>query len=233
MSDEHYIPAARWHWLTPLFDPVISLTMREGRLRGMVVDEVLAGDPKTVLDLGCGTGTLLLRLARAAPDSCLIGLDPDPDVLRRAREKTHAAGATIELVEGMGDAIPFDDASVDCVVSSLVFHHLAADVKARTLAEARRVLRPEGRLVVMDYGRPQDPLMRVAFLSVQLLDGFASTSSNVRGELPSLIAAAGFDARTVGRLRTVSGSLELLAAMPARGHERTVVSSAAQQTVSR
>jgi ubiquinone/menaquinone biosynthesis C-methylase UbiE len=120
----------------------------------------------------------------------------------------------VELLTRMADAIALEDASVDCGVSTLVFHHLAPDTKARAVAEIKRVLRPDGRLVIADCGGPLDPLMRVAFLFVQLLDGFQTTRQHVAGEFPDLIAQAGFEVSTIDRLRTISGTLELLGATP-------------------
>jgi ubiquinone/menaquinone biosynthesis C-methylase UbiE len=221
MSDERYIPAAGRRVLTPLFDPVMAVTTRERRWRRAVVDEALASSPGTILDVGCGTGTLAVQLAQRAPDTRVIGLDGDPVILKRAAAKAHAAEVEVELTDGLADSIPLDDASVDCAVSTLVFHHLGPDTKARALAEIRRVLRAGGRLVIADYGSPHDPLMRVAFFYVQLLDGFANTRQHAAGELPELIAEAGFDVQTIGRLRTMSGTLELLSAAITRSGARS------------
>jgi hypothetical protein len=98
-----------------------------------------------------------------------------------------------------------------------LFDHVAA-VAVRDRAIKRRVLRPGGRLVVGDLGRPQDPLMRVAVrLTVQVLDGISTTLLNVRGGLPQVLAGAGL--RTVAvrdRVRTPTGTYEIVtAAAPA------------------
>jgi hypothetical protein len=75
------------------------------------------------------------------------------------------------------------------------------------------VLQPDGRIVVADWGRPHGPLMRAAFLGVQLLDGFATTRDHAAGRLPSLLAQAGFGSVEVGRRwRTLWGSLEITTA---------------------
>jgi SAM-dependent methyltransferase len=77
----------------------------------------------------------------------------------------------------------------------------------------RRVLRPGGLLVIGDWGRPHDPLMRAAFVPVQLLDGVSNTRGNVEGRVPALMEAAGFTGVTqVHRLRTVFGTFEVLTA---------------------
>jgi ubiquinone/menaquinone biosynthesis C-methylase UbiE len=78
------------------------------------------------------------------------------------------------------------------VVNSLFFHHQNLESKRPALAEIGRVLQPVGELHIADWGRPVNPLMRVALLSVQLLDGFKTTRDNVAGRLPELITQAGY-----------------------------------------
>lgn len=114
---------------------------------------------------------------------------------------------------GLATALPQPDASCDRVVMSLVLHHLASADKVAAISEAARVLRPGGRLHVADWGRPRDPLMKVAFLVVRTLDGFSNTREHAAGILPDLIQDGGFaEPQLRTRLRTAWGSLELLSA---------------------
>jgi ubiquinone/menaquinone biosynthesis C-methylase UbiE len=199
---------------TPLYDTVNAVAMRQGRWRPRLVERALgSGAPLRILDLGCGTGEMALAIARISPDVKLIGVDGDADVLERAAAKARAEGIELELHEALADRLPLPDANVDCVVSTLMFHHLVPSAKRAALAEARRVLVPGGRLLVCDIGRASDPLMRAAFFAVQLLDGFPNTSEHARGELPEIISHAGFSAVTVfGRYRTGGGTLDLIEA---------------------
>lgn len=209
-----YIPALRFHRLTPLFDAVAALAVRDRTIKRRVLASAAITTGEQVLDVGCGTGTLAVAAARAAPDVNVTGLDADPAILAKARRRAATSALEIEFDEGRSTALPYPDASFDLVLSTLFFHHLDDDQKHQTTAELVRVLRPGGRVVVGDLGRPQDPLMRVAVLAtVQLVDGFATTSLNVRGELPDVLGAGGLRAVTVrDRLRTPTGSYEITTA---------------------
>ena len=208
------MPAAGRRWLNATYDPMLALTMRERRFRTDLIERVLAAAPRTVLDVGCGTGTLAIRLAQCAPGMRVIGLDGDAAILDRAAVKAEAASVELELLHALADDIPLEDASVDCVVCSLVLHHLFPAGKRIALSEMRRVLTPDGRLLVADWGEPQDPLMRLAFFAVRLLDGFSNTREHAAGQLPEIITAAGFRVHSFARLRTAWGSLLTLTADP-------------------
>lgn len=203
-----FLPALRFQALTPLFDTVLATTMRERRFKRALLSQAQIVADDAVLDLGAGTGTLAIQCKRQHPAAAVTGLDADPRILGRAREKAAAAGVEVTFVEGMSDALPFADKSFDRVLSTLFFHHLMPDVKRHTLAEVARVLRPGGRLHVADWGKPGDPAMAALFSFVRLFDGFAVTADNARGALPKLFEDAGLhEARQIGQIRTVGGTL--------------------------
>jgi SAM-dependent methyltransferase len=212
--NDRFVPALRFRLLTPLFDPLVAVTTRERHFKGRVLDRAEVRDGERVLDLACGTGTLALHVLERAPGADVAGLDGDPAILERARAKAAGAGAEISFDEGLSTELPYEDRSFDVVLSTLFFHHLSDDAKRRSADEIQRVLRPGGRLVVADWGRPQDPLMRVvAFLGVQLLDGFSNTNSNLAGALPGILAGAGLEEVDVSdRIRLLFGTLEVLTA---------------------
>jgi ubiquinone/menaquinone biosynthesis C-methylase UbiE len=225
VSDEpRYVPAAGIDALTGVYDVGVRLTMREGRWRRLIVDEIATIDPRVVLDVGCGTGTLTIAAANELREARVVGLDGDRKVLDLARRKE--GSERVAWMEGLADELPFGDGEVDALVTTLVFHHLPLGIKRAALTEARRVLRPGGRLVVADWGKPQDPVMSAAFIVLQCLDGFANTSDNRRGLVPQLITEAGFDGlRVLRRLRTVGGTFEVMAAeAPEAGPQRDVSS---------
>ena len=124
---------------------------------------------EVVLDLGCGAGidTLLAALA-VGPAGKAVGLDMTPEMVERARR--HAVEmklANVEILEGLIEEIPLPDASVDVVVSNGVLN--LSTRKSRVLAEAMRVLRPGGRLSIVDFvldeALPEDVLKSPAALA--------------------------------------------------------------------
>jgi ubiquinone/menaquinone biosynthesis C-methylase UbiE len=209
-----FIPALGFHRLTPLFDLVAAVAVRDRAIKRRVLERVAIASGEDVLDVGCGTGTLALAAAHAAPSVRVTGLDADPSILAQAEKKAAAAGRDIRFDQGRSTALPYADASFDLVLSTLFFHHLPDDAKRQSATELVRVLRPGGRLVVGDLGRPQDPLMRVAVrVTVQLFDGVTTTALNVRGQLPDVLAGVGLEAVTVhDRVRTPTGSYEIMTA---------------------
>jgi ubiquinone/menaquinone biosynthesis C-methylase UbiE len=216
-SDERFVPAAGYAPLTRFYDPFMALTMRESRWRPALVARAVAALPErgTAVDIGAGTGAVTLRLARARPDATIIAVDPDATALDIARAKRGADA--VDWREGRADAMPMEEGSADVVVMSLVLHHLAPAAKRAALAEARRVLRPGGSLLVADWGAPRGPLPRAGFALVRMLDGFDGTRDHGAGLLPARIAEAGLTTpRVWKRLPTVWGTLELLEAHPAR-----------------
>ncbi|MBY0422297.1 MAG: class I SAM-dependent methyltransferase, partial [Parvularculaceae bacterium] len=143
------------------------------------------------------------------------GIDPDPDVLRRARSKAAAAGAKIEFHEGFLTGEFLDGKKpFDVVTSSLVFHQVPLAGKRDLLSKMRRTLQPAGRLVIADYSLQRTLLMRRLFRgTVQSLDGIDDTQPNADGVLPELINEAGFAGiREVRVIPTATGSISILSA---------------------
>ncbi len=193
--------------------------MRESTFKPKLIEQLGLDASRRVLDLGCGTGTLTLLLKQACPEAEVIGLDIDPKVLRAARNKAEKKGMNIPFHQGMSDELPYPDRSFDRVVASLMFHHLTYENKRRTLHEVFRILKPQGELHIADWGKAQNGLMRLAFLSIQFLDGFKTTADHVKGILPQLIKDSGFvDVEETDRFMTLYGTLSLYRAnKPANG----------------
>lgn len=213
-NDNEYISALKFDLLTPFYDFLIRHTIRENTFKQKLVQEVGLKAGQKALDLGCGTATLSILLKQEYPDSEISGIDGDAKILQIAQNKIKKVGETIALQQGLVYNLPYLNNSFNKVISSLVFHHLTIDDKVQTLKEIFRILRPSGELYIADWGKPKNFFLRVAFLSIQLLDGFTTTKDNVQGLLPPLIRAVGFErVEEICQYATAFGSISLYKAV--------------------
>ena len=149
-----YLPAAGHDLFLPLYDPFTKLFGFD-TARRRLLDQAALQAHYRVLDIGCGTGTLAVLIKRLYPTVEVVGLDPDPKALARARRKAERASASIRFDRGFADALGYPNAAFDRVFSSMMFHHLEKADKDSALREIRRVLKPGGRLEFLDFAGPQ------------------------------------------------------------------------------
>jgi ubiquinone/menaquinone biosynthesis C-methylase UbiE len=186
----HYIPALRFHWLTPFYDSLLKWAMREESIKSRLIERAKIQPGQRVLDLGCGTGTLAVMIKQSAPEAQVTGLDGDERVLTIARTKAEQASVNVQLDHGLAYQLPYPDRSFDVVVSSFVIHHLTSEDKVRAFKEVRRVLRPDAWFHILDFGRPVNFLSRMQALVFKM---FEQTADNFNGRIPSMLKEAGFD----------------------------------------
>jgi len=205
-----YVPALGWDWLTPLYDHLVFATMPEKRFKRRLLDDAAIAEGHRVLDVGSGTGTLLLLASQRCKGARFVGLDGDPKILAIARSKIEKQARAIAMVRAFCFELPFADGAFDRVLSSLTLHHLTRSERVLTLRELFRVLRAGGELHVADWGRPHNRLMALFAVAVRLADGRARTADNLDGHLPVLFRAAGFEGVSEqARYATLLGTLSL------------------------
>lgn len=187
MSAHDYLPAAGHDLLLPAYETIRRLCGVDALLP-MLIDAVPVRPGATVLDVGAGTGALTLAMARRYPAAHIVGVDPDPKALARARRKLTRTDDRVRFEQGYGQDLPLPGASVDHVVSAFVLHHLDAAAKAGTFAEIARVLRPDGTVHLLDMGgsvtRSDGLVARLSARSAHLTDSLGDG-------VPQLLAAAG------------------------------------------
>ncbi|HWP41770.1 MAG TPA: class I SAM-dependent methyltransferase [Blastocatellia bacterium] len=201
-SSRSYIPAAGHDWYLPLYDPMVKLMGGEAARRALLdLADVRPGH--RVLDIGCGTGSLAVLIKRLRPDTDVIGIDPDPKALSRARRKAERAAVSIRFDRGFGDELPYSDASMDRVFSSFMFHHLERKDKQGMLAEVRRVLKPGGIFTLLDLAGPDSGKHG---LLVRLFHSSHHLKDNSDEQILALMREAGLaDARKVSQSSMMLG----------------------------
>lgn len=137
-----------------LYDFTVWLAFlgKENSFREKVLNlgRVTRGD--SVLDAGCGTGTLAIAAKkRVGAAGTVFGLDASTEMLARAQKKARKAGVEVSFKNGVAEALPFPDAQFDAVLSTVMLHHLPQKARLRFAAELRRVLKPDGRVLIVDF----------------------------------------------------------------------------------
>ena len=208
-----FLPAAGYDLFLPLYDPFVKLFGGD-RAREELLEKAGLRPGHRVLDIGCGTGTFVVRMKRAHPDVEVTGLDPDPKALGLARAKLARERLSVRLDQGFSDALPYADASFDRVFSSFMFHHLPAEEKERTVREVRRVLAPRGSFHMLDFGGPEHGAH--GFFT-RLLHSHDQLKDNAEDHVLTLMRGAGLsDAKTVGHRGMLFGRVSYYEAGAAR-----------------
>ena len=192
-AENKYIPALRFHWLTPFYDRLAKPFGTD--FRRLLLRHANIQPGQQVLDLGCGTGIMTIALRQSVPGAQVTGLDADEQALKIARGEAERAGANIQWDHALAFDLPYPDNAFDVVMSSFMIHHLTAADKLRAFREVHRVRRPHGSLYVLDFGPPFSPVSRIQAAVMKHLE---QTADNFNGRLLPMLAEAGFGRRSEG-----------------------------------
>ncbi len=206
-TNEEYIPALSYRFLTPFYDFIQKFVVRDVRYKTMLIEQANIQPGHHVLDLGCGTGTLAIMAKQSQPSAEVTGLDADPAMLKVARYKSGERKAHVKFDVGFTNKLPYPDASFDRVMSSIMIHHLKTSEKIETAKEVFRVLKPSGQLHIIDFGKPYTWYGK---LLGPFLHKFEEANDNIEGNLPKIFGAPGLKTEITGHFWTFFGDLAFL-----------------------
>ena len=173
-----------------LYDP---LSARYEQKRGADLKRKLLADARgRVLEVGVGTG---LSFAHYPPDIELVGVEPSRPMLKRAQRRAAELERDVTLIAARAEALPFDEASFDTVVTLAVL--CSVGVPGRALAEIRRVLRPNGRFIFLEHVAADDPALARWQDRLERPWGWVAGGCHPNRRTLEAIQAAGFDVRAV------------------------------------
>lgn len=140
-----------------------------------------------VLDVGCGTGTLALKIAEKVRR--VTGIDASKEMVSVAKEKSKNT-KNVNIIEAIMENLPFKDNSFDVVICSMTIHHLPTEDKINALKEMKRVLKKKGQFLLVDFGKSDCKKGKI----VKFLWGYEPyIKDNFEGKLVSLAKKAGFN----------------------------------------
>jgi len=139
----------------------LLLRGRERAFRRKIVSIAGLSEGQSILDVGCGTGTLaILAKQHAGAAGSVHGIDASPQMITRARRKAKGTGVDVAFEIAVVESLPFPAEQFDVVLSTLMLHHLPRSAREQCAREMRRVIKPGGRVVVVDFGgRPRERTM--------------------------------------------------------------------------
>ena len=171
------------------YDVIVWLALRgrERQLRQRLLDLSGLRPGGAVLDVACGTGTLaILAKETVGRSGTVCGVDASREMLARARSKAARAGVEVRFENAAAQALPFPDVSFDLALGTMMLHHLGRAARRELATELRRVVKPGGRVLLVDFAK-----------SVPKGRGFAARFRHRHGhvdlpEILSLLEGAGF-----------------------------------------
>lgn len=204
-APDRYVPALHYRILTPIYDPLLKLAMRQGFYMDRLIEHAQLTPGMRVLDVGCGTATLIIKVKQKVPDTQVTGLDGDPEILAIAAKKAAESGLDINFDRGMAYSLPYPDGSFERVFSSMMMHHLSNENKRRMLDEVCRVLVEGGEFHLVDFGVPSNGYTRLIGKALMRLE---NVQDNIEGRIITALRSGSFSqAEELGNSDTFFGTL--------------------------
>ncbi len=171
------------------YDPITAYVLPPGEawVRQALI-QACGGQPRRILDLGCGTGSQTLRLKQAFPAAAVIGLDLSPYMLVMAAHKAQEAGLAITWQHGLAESTGLAPQSVDLITLALLCHETPPAVTQAIFRECWRILTPGGQVAIADGN--QALLRDVAWLTRVFEEPYIQAYA--AGDVTAWLQEAGF-----------------------------------------
>lgn len=141
---------------------------QEKNPRNAVKDAV--NDHDLILDICTGTASNAINIAKNKRNTKLIGIDRSEEMLKIAKEKVELEKVSVSLLKMDATNLEFEDAYFDVVIISLVLHEIEPKIATKIINESKRVLKPDGKIIVMEWEVPKKIGQKVLFLPIHLFE---------------------------------------------------------------
>ena len=155
-----------------------------------LVERAAMRSGERVVDIGCGSGKVpVVAAGFVAPGGAAFGVDASAEMIALARQRAREANVEVDFRHAAMEDLPFPDESFDVVLSCQALHHVPRDAKIQALTEMHRVLKPGGRLLLLDHGEPYRWYLKILFYPFRW-NILEYQAENFRGQVPGLVANA-------------------------------------------
>lgn len=194
-----FAPAFICDFFTPFYDLIIKQGGLGKSLEERIIKIANIKDGESILDVGCGSGGLVVRIRSNYQNCEVVGVDPDQKILNLAKKKIEKNKFDVALINAWAEKLPFQNSSFDIVISALTFHHLPTEIKKQSFKEIHRVLKKDGRFLLADIGKPDSLFWKVKFAidPERLFSTGEYMKDNLGGRLPLFVEDAGFAVKEI------------------------------------
>ena len=156
--------------LSKIYDLLDTVYFRNPKHNPRIVMNEIIGENEKILDLCTGTGGNAIRIAKSGKNANVTGIDCSADMLKVAKKKIAKEKLKVSLYRMDATKLNFKAERFDVVVISLVLHEIEPEIAQNIILEAKRVLKSEGKILVMEWDPPKYFRKKLLFLPIHLLE---------------------------------------------------------------